>query len=108
MPLTNPQWQGLNNTLLTLLPAGSQISPFNVLQNVPARTQRFQYSPLWDIHLTSWSRRAIAAGVPRRIGNFNDVVQEAGMGHVKAPGGGRWGASGFVVNCPPVSLNVPK
>ena len=30
------------------------------------------------------------------------------MGYVKAPGGGRWGASGFVVNCPPVSLNVPK
>lgn len=108
MPLTNPQWQGLNNTLLTLLPTGFQISPFNVLAVVPDRTQRLQYSPLWDIHLTSWTRRAIAAGLPRRIGNFNDVVQEAAMGHVKAPGGGRWGASGFVVNCPPISLNVPK
>ncbi len=107
-PLTNNQWQGLNNTLLTLLPTGFQISPFNVLAVVPNRTQRFQYSPLWDIHLTSWTRRAIAAGLPRRIGNFTDVVQEAAAGHVKAPGGGRWGASGFVVNCPPVSLNVPK
>jgi hypothetical protein len=107
-PLTNNQWQGLNNTLLALLPTGFQISPFNVLADVPDRTQRFQYSPLWDIHLTKWTRRAIAAGVPRRIGNFKDVVQEAAMGHVKAPGGGRWGASGFVVNCPPVSLDVPK
>ena len=107
-PLTNPQWQGLNNTLLTLLPAGFQISPFNVLAVVPDRTQRFQYSPLWDIHLTSWTRRAIAAGLPTRIGNFADVVKEAAAGHVKAPGGGRWGASGFVVNCPPISLNVPK
>jgi hypothetical protein len=108
MPLTNPQWQGLNNTLLTLLPAGSQISPFNVLAIVPDRTQSFQYSPLWDIHLTSWTPRAIAAGLPRRVGNFKDVVQEAAMGHVTAPGGGRWSASGFLVNCPPVSLNVPK
>jgi hypothetical protein len=108
MPLTNPQWQGLNNTLLTLLPAGSQISPFNVLADVPDPTQRFQYSPLWDIHLTSWTPRAIAAGLPIRVGNFKDVVQEAAMGHVTAPGGRRWGGSGFLVNCPPVSLNVPK
>ena len=108
MPLTNPQWQGLNNTLLTLLPAGSQTSPFNVLADLPSRTQRFQYSPLWDIHLTSWTRRAIAAGVPIRVGSFSHVEQEAAMGNVTAPGGGRWGASGFVVNCPPVSLNVAK
>ena len=109
-PLTNPQWQGLNNTLLTLplLPTGSQISPFNVLADVPSPTQRFQYSPLWDIHLTSWTPRAIAAGVPIRVGKFDEVVREAAMDQVTAPGGGRWGASGFVVNCPPVSLNVPK
>lgn len=107
-PLTNNQWQGLNNVLLTLLPAGFQISPFNVLAVVPNRPQRFQYSPLWDIHLTSWSRRAMAAGVPRRIGNFRDVVHQAALGQMTAPGGGRWGASGFVVNCPPVSLNVPR
>jgi hypothetical protein len=107
-PLTNNQWQGLNNTLLALLPAGFGISPFNVLADVPERTERFRYSPLWDIHLTSWTRRAIAAGVPRRIGKFTDVVHEAAMGNVKSPGGRRWGASGFVVNCPPVSLDVPK
>jgi hypothetical protein len=109
-PLTNPQWQGLNNTLLTLpvLPTGTQISPFNVLADVPSPTERFQYSPLWDIHLTTWSHRAIAGGVPIRIGSFNDVVQEAATGNVTAPGGKRWGASGFLVNCPPISLNVPK
>jgi hypothetical protein len=107
-PLTNNQWQGLNNVLLTLLPTGSQTSPFNVLAVVPDRAQRFQYSPLWDIHLTSWTRRAIAAGKRTRVGNFNDVVHDAALGYVKAPSGRRWGASGFVVNCPPVSLNVPK
>ena len=107
-PLTNNHWQGLNNTLLTLLPTGFQISPFNVLADVPAPTRRFRYSPLWDIHLTSWTPRAIAAGIPIRVGSFNEVVQEAAMGHVRSPSGGRWGASGFVVNCPPVSLNVPK
>jgi hypothetical protein len=107
-PLTNNQWQGLNNVLLTLLPTGSQTSPFNVLAVLPDRAQRFQYSPLWDIHLTSWTRRAIAAGKRTRVGKFKDVVHDAALGFVKAPGGGRWGASGFVVNCPPVSLNVPK
>ena len=108
MPLTNPQWQGLNNTLLTLLPAGSQISPFNVLADVPGPTQRFKYSPLWDIHLTTWTPRAIAADKRTRVGNFKDVVHDAALGYVRAFGGGRWGASGFVVNCPPVSLDVPK
>lgn len=107
-PLTNNQWQGLNNVLLTLLPTGSQTSPFNVLAVLPDRAQRFQYSPLWDIHLTSWTQRAIAAGKRTRVGSFNNVVHDAALGYVKAPGGGRWGASGFVVNCPPVSLNVPK
>jgi hypothetical protein len=115
-PLSNNQWQGLNNTLLTLCGTlntsgecednGFEISPFNVLRGVPNPTQKFQYSPIWDIHLATWTAAAIAAGVPVRVGNFQDVSQEAAMGYVTGPEGGQF-ASDFIVNCPPISLDVP-
>lgn len=107
-PLSNNQWQGLNNSLLTLFETGFEISPFNVLKAVPNPTQLLQYSPLWDLHLATWTAAAIAAGVPIRVGNFNDVTQEAALGYATGfPEGTPFGASGIVVTCPPVSLDVP-
>jgi hypothetical protein len=117
-PLSNNQWQGLNNSLLTLCGThdaggqcennGFQISPFNILRGVPNPTQMFAYSPLWDIHFASWTQAAIANGVPIRVGNFQDVIQEAAMGYVAGfPNTSPFGPSGFIVTCPPVSLDVP-
>lgn len=105
-PLANNQWQGINNSLLALAELHFEISPFNVLKGVPNPTQQFQYSPMWDTHLAEWTEESVNEGVRARIGNFQDVVQLAAMGYVTAPGGGTFGSS-FVINCPPVSLDVP-
>jgi hypothetical protein len=105
-PLANNQWQGINNSLLALLELHFEISPFNVLKGVPNPTQQFQYSPMWDTHLAEWTEESVNEGVRARIGNFQDIVQLAAMGYVTAPGGEKFGSS-FVINCPPVSLDVP-
>lgn len=107
-PLSNNQWQGLNNTLLTFAETGFEISPFNILRAVPNPNQQFEYSPLWDLHLETWTKTAITEGVPVRIGDFNDAVQEAAMGYATGfPEGTPFGASAIVVTCPPISLDVP-
>lgn len=115
-PIPNQQWQGLNNSLLTLecgfseagtCTGGTEISPFNVLKGVPTPTLRFEYSPLWDPHLSTWTSFATLHGISIRVGLFQDVRQEAALGFVTAPNGSAWAASGFIVNCPPVSLDVP-
>src|SRR6516162_8309718 len=49
---TNPQRQGLNAAILDGPP------PLNILQEIPERTSQFDYSPLWDIHLATWTDAA--------------------------------------------------
>ena len=116
-PLSNNQWQGINNSLGFLFcnenatthecqNNGFEISPFNILKGVPNPTQQFQYSPMWDTHLAEWTEESVSEGLRARIGNFQDIVQLAAMGYVTAPGGGTFGSS-FAINCPPVSLDVP-
>lgn len=83
----NPERQGLNSALL------GEGDPLNVLAWMP---NQGRYSPLWDVHLAAWKdpRRA------RRVEEFADVEDLAEDGKVTAPDGGRFGATGFVVNCP--------
>src|SRR5215472_14402093 len=42
---TNPQRQGLNAAILDGPP------PLNILQEIPEQKSKFDYSPMWDIHL---------------------------------------------------------
>jgi len=79
--------QGLNSALL------GEGDPLNVLGWTP---NQGRYSPLWDVHLTQWS-----PGVtPVRLTRFADVEDAAEDGRVTAPGGGAWGPSDVIVNCP--------
>jgi hypothetical protein len=83
----NPQRQGLNSALL------GEGDPLNVLAWLP---QQGRYSPLWDVHLTQW-----APGQPRtRQTEFAKVEDLADAGKVTGFPGGRWGPSGFIVDCP--------
>jgi hypothetical protein len=102
IPLSNPEWQGLDNTLLE-----HDISPLNILKEVPQPDSQFLYSPLWDIHLQTWTDAAIAAGLDTRQDNFNDAMNQVTLGNATAFGGGPFGPSGFIVNCPVISLDVP-
>ena len=97
----NPERQGLNAAILDGPP------PLNILQEVPERSSRFDYSPMWDVHLATWTSAAVAAGLNVRQTDFSAALQQVAEGDVTGfPAGSRFGPSGFIVNCPVVSLDV--
>jgi hypothetical protein len=92
----NPQRQGLNSAIL------DGLSPLNVLFWNPSQGR---YSPLWDVHLTAWTAEAIAQGLNVRQTDLGHVLELAEHGIVTAPDGSPFAASGFVVNCPIISID---
>lgn len=98
---TNPERQGLNAALLDGPP------PLNILREIPEPTSQFDYSPLWDVHLETWTAAAVAAGLNFRQTDFSAALQQVTDGNATGfPAGSPFGPSGFVVNCPVVSLDV--
>jgi hypothetical protein len=100
--VTNPQRQGLNAALLN---GGS---PLNILKEIPEPTARFDYSPLWDIHLVQWNawvavenrlRQTDFAAAQALVGTQAQSLTPSGLSNT-------FGATGFVVNCPVISLDV--
>jgi hypothetical protein len=83
----NPNRQGLNSALL------GEGSPLNVLGWTP---NQGRYSPLWDVHLTTWA----PGQTPTRQTEFAKIADLAEAGRVTAFPSGPWAASGFIVNCP--------
>ena len=90
----NAQRQGLNSALL------DGLDPLNVLRWTP---NQGHYSPLWDVHAAQWSAAAVAGGRNVRQTSWDNVQDLADKGVVTGPGGSRFTASGFIVNCPIVS-----
>jgi len=88
--VSNPQRQGLNSALL------GEGDPLNLLAWTP---NQGRYSPLWDVHLAAWADARDA----RRVEAFDDVEDLAEDGEITAPDGSRFGASGFIVNCPVIA-----
>ena len=85
--------------------------PLNILEEIPegqADPGFPAYSPLWDIHLATWTPAATAAGQNTRQDDFGTAFN-------LAQAGGPVGSfptlnqplqpSGFVVNCPAISMN---
>jgi hypothetical protein len=98
---TNPQRQGLNAALLDGPP------PLNILQEIPEQKSQFDYSPMWDVHLGNWTAAAVAAGLNVRQTDFSAAFAQVSSGNATGfPAGSPFGPSGFVVNCPVVSLDV--
>ena len=97
----NPQRQGLNAAILDGPP------PLNILQEIPEQKSQFDYSPMWDVHLATWTAAAGMAGANVRQTDFSAVLQQVAANNVTGfPAGSPFGPSGFVVNCPVVSLDV--
>jgi hypothetical protein len=99
---TNPQRQGLNAALL------DGHSPLNILKEIPEPTAQFDYSPLWDIHLVRWND---SVSVANRLRQTDFATAQALVGtqaQSLTPSGlsNTFGATGFIVNCPVVSLDV--
>src|SRR5262249_42591793 len=97
----NPQRQGLNAALLDGPP------PLNILKEIPEPTSQFDYSPLWDVHLETWTAAAIAAGLNLRQTGLPAPKPQAHAGNPTGfPAGRPFGARGIVGNFPVVSLHV--
>ena len=97
----NPERQGLNAAILDGPP------PLNILQEIPEQKSQFDYSPLWDVHLETWTATAVAAGLNLRQTDFSTAMQQVLDGNATGfPSGSPFGPSGIVVNCPVVSLDV--
>lgn len=90
----NPQRQGINSAL------NGDGDPLNVLFWNP---KQGRYSPLWDVFLSAWSPKAVAAGQNVRQTDFGQVENLAEKGIVTRFDGASFGAVNVVVNCPIVS-----
>ncbi len=98
---TNPERQGLNAAIL------DGFAPLNILKEVPEPTAQFDYSPMWDIHLETWTDAAVTEGLNLRQTDFSTAQQQVTNGLATGfPAGAPFGPSGFIVNCPVVSLDV--
>ncbi|MEQ1833495.1 MAG: hypothetical protein ABL977_10605 [Candidatus Eisenbacteria bacterium] len=90
----NPNRQGLNSAVL------DGLAPLNILRWAP---NQGRYSPIWDVHPAAWTDAAIASGQNKRQTDFGTVQGLVDKGLVTGPGGAKFGAAGFVVNCPIIS-----
>ncbi|HEX7286133.1 MAG TPA: hypothetical protein VF532_08115 [Candidatus Angelobacter sp.] len=90
----NPQRQGLNSAVL------GDGDPLNVLRWNPSQGRN---SPLWDVHLAAWTDQAIAQGANLRQSDWGTIQGLVEHGLITGPGGDRFQAAGFIVNCPIIS-----
>jgi hypothetical protein len=91
----NPQRQGFTSAVR------GEGDPLNLLRWNPSQGR---YSPLWDVHLAAWTAPVVAAGqnlLQTDVGTALGLVSD---GFLTGPGGAKFGASGFIVNCPIVAL----
>jgi hypothetical protein len=91
----NPQRQGLNSAVL------DGLDPLNLLRWNPSQGR---YSPMWDVNLAKWSDQLVAAKQNLRQSDVGTAQGLADQGQLTAPDGSPLVASGFIVNCPIVSL----
>jgi hypothetical protein len=112
--VTNPDRQGLMSTVL------GEGDPLNMIReepecsdpNDPANCSALEYSPLWDVHLVSWTQAAINAGLRHLLTSHEDVetLFQSGAIVSSTPDGPQnrdpeirgLRASGVIINCPPM------
>ena len=104
--LTNPGRQGENSTVL------DNADPHNILKEVPVLPLHDTvgdpaYTPGWDVHFAAWTQAAINGGERVEVQSTDEVDMWVKMGAVTGPGGAKFGPSGFVVNCPLISIDIP-
>jgi hypothetical protein len=97
----NVQRQGENAAIL------DQESPINILEDVPNLGGQFNYSPMWDIHFLQWDA---SVPVANRLRQTDFARAEALVGTQAqsiAPDGtasNTFQTTGFIVNCPLISI----
>jgi len=87
----NPQRQGLSADL------ADGFRPNNVVGGIP--TNALDYSPAWDAQLFEWTKDAINQGYRGQVREEFQILTFVQDGLITAPGGGKFGSSGFSINC---------
>lgn len=64
------------------------------------------YSPLWDAQVGEWTKKAVDAGLNKRMTDENRILNFAAERPdlLTGPGGAPYGSVGFVINCPTVAF----
>ena len=88
----NPQRQGFNSAL------SDGRGPLNVFGGIP--TVATDYSPLWDLNVGEWTKEAIDKGYRSRLIEEFQILGFVERHWVTGPGGGNFGSTGFIINCP--------
>jgi hypothetical protein len=97
----NVQRQGLNAAIL------DQESPLNILEDVPNNGGQFNYSPMWDIHLVQWNDSVPLANRLRQTDFARAQALVGKQAQSITPDGtlsNSFQTSGFLVNCPLISI----
>jgi hypothetical protein len=97
----NTQRQGLNAAIL------DQQSPLNILEDVPNIAGQFHYSPMWDIHLLQWNASVPMASRLRQTDFARAEALVGSQAQSITPQGtasNTFQTSGFIVNCPLISM----
>jgi hypothetical protein len=87
----NPLRQGLSADL------ADGYRPNNVVGGIP--TIATDYSPIWDAQLYEWTPDAIANGYRGQLREEFQILTLVQDGLLTGPGGGKFGSSGFSINC---------
>lgn len=122
--VNNPQSQGLSHLILDghnsedaslsdkpLIDALANKSgdALNVLGDFPSLSDPRHanaYSPLWDAQLGEWTKKAIQQKLNTRQDDENKILNLAASRPdlLTGPLGGKYGAGGFVINCPTIAF----
>ena len=97
----NVQRQGLNAAIL------DHESPLNILEDVPNNGGQFNYSPMWDIHLVHWNDSVPLASRVRQTDFARAEALVGTQAQSITPAGtlsDTFQRSGFIVNCPLMSI----
>ncbi|KAF2670242.1 hypothetical protein BT63DRAFT_439316 [Microthyrium microscopicum] len=94
----HPWRQGLNSHIL------GDGDPLNILGAIP--TVAYDYSPLWNFELFTWTNYSIANGIRTRMTGEFEVLGMAAAGYVTNPDGTPLSDAGIVNNCPIVHRNL--
>lgn len=96
-----------NKGLLDALRNGGDTQ--NVLGDFPSLSDPRHaqaYSPLWDAQMGEWTPKAVDGGLNVQMDDENEILNMA-KEHpelLRGPLGGKYGAVGFVINCPTVAF----
>jgi len=97
-----PQRHGLRSALR------GEGDPQNILEAMPGSAS---YTPVWDLHMTVWSPRAVRDRARERLLSFTEVAERVRAGALMPMGEGRLHpllgglvAAGVLVNCPVIAV----